>query len=269
VEITRKLLTELGCRVIPIHCTPDGLFPHDPEPTFRNLQDLCGLASEQELDVAFAQDPDADRLAVVDETGRFIGEEYTLALVADYVLSNNPGRVVINMSTSRATEDVAARHNCGCERVPVGEVNVAVRMREVGAVIGGEGNGGVIDPRVHLGRDSLTGIALILEDLASSGKKLSERVAALPQYVIRKTKVELDRARTNEALRALASEAASSGARVNDIDGLRLDWDDHWVHVRPSNTEPVVRVIAEAADKTRVKELVGSFVERIQRIGKA
>jgi len=170
------------------------------------------------------------------------------------------------MSTSRATEDVAVRHGAQCLRVPVGEVNVATRMREAGAVIGGEGNGGVIDPRVHLGRDSLTGIALILEDLASSGKKLSERVASLPRYVIRKTKVELDRARTAEALKILAEEAASSGAKVNDLDGLRLDWDHHWVHVRPSNTEPVVRVIAEAADKAKVKELIATFVERINRI---
>ena len=171
------------------------------------------------------------------------------------------------MSTSRATEDVAARHGCECIRVPVGEVNVAVRMRSIGAAIGGEGNGGVIDPRVHYGRDSLVGIALILEHMATSGRKLSELVAALPQYVIRKTKVDLDRGRTTEALARLAEEAKGEGARMNTDDGLRLDWDDHWVHVRPSNTEPVVRVIAEAGDEARVKELVDVYVASIRRLG--
>jgi phosphoglucosamine mutase len=275
VDITTRLLAELGCEAVRIHCTPDGMFPHDPEPTFLNLQDLCKLAAGSEIDAAFAQDPDADRLAVVDENGRFIGEEYTLALVADYVLAtrnSEPGTqdsVVINMSTSRAVEDVAARHGAQCQRVPVGEVNVAVRMRELGAVIGGEGNGGVIDPRVHYGRDSLVGIGLILEQMARSGKRLSELVAALPQYVIRKTKVDLDRGRIAEALKLLAEEAGSEGARMNTDDGLRLDWDDHWVHVRPSNTEPVVRVIAEAGDESRVKQLVDTYVARIQRLGGA
>ncbi len=284
VDITTTLLAELGCDAVRIHCTPDGLFPHDPEPTFLNLQDLCKLATEEDVQVGFAQDPDADRLAVVDENGRFIGEEYTLALAADYVLSTRNPRarrssksedgepetrnsVVINMSTSRATEDVAVRHGCDCIRVPVGEVNVAVRMRSTGAAIGGEGNGGVIDPRVHYGRDSLVGIALILEHMATSGRKLSALVAALPQYVIRKTKVELDRAKTADALARLADEANGEGARMNNDDGLRLDWDDHWVHVRPSNTEPVVRVIAEAANETHVKELVDTYVAKLRRLG--
>ncbi|MHC4913871.1 MAG: phosphohexomutase domain-containing protein [Planctomycetota bacterium] len=288
VEVTARLLEELGCEVLPIHCTPDGLFPHDPEPTFLNLQDLCGLCEAEEVDVGFAQDPDADRLAVVDESGRFIGEEYTLALAADYVLSGigdrgsgtggreakdsrsqipAPGSpvVVINMSTSRATEDVARRHGARCERVPVGEVNVAGRMRELGAVIGGEGNGGVIDPRVHYGRDSLVGIALILEHMAGSGKRLSELVAGLPEYVIRKTKVDLGRAGTGEALEKLAAEEGPSGARINTDDGLRLDWDAAWVHIRPSNTEPVVRVIAEAA-AAEADRLVDEYAGKMTRL---
>jgi len=290
VEITTRLLAELGCEAVRIHCTPDGIFPHDPEPTFLNLQDLCKLAGEEDVQVGFAQDPDADRLAVVDENGRFIGEEYTLALAADYVLAGlgerGPGAgsreqsgpqtsdsqpltpvVVINMSTSRATEDVAARHGAQCLRVPVGEVNVAVRMRALGAAIGGEGNGGVIDPRVHYGRDSLVGIAVILEHMATSNRDLSELVADLPRYVIRKTKVELDRAKTADALAHLAEEAGGDGARANCEDGLRLDWADRWVHVRPSNTEPVVRVIAEATDEASVTELVDSYVARIRRWG--
>ncbi len=273
VEITTRLLDELGCELTRIHCTPDGLFPHDPEPKFVNLQDLCKLASESDVDAAFAQDPDADRLAVLDETGRFIGEEYTLALAADYVLACRGGaageerKVVINMSTSRATEDVAARHGAACERVAVGEVNVADRMRELGAVIGGEGNGGVIDPRVHYGRDSLVGIVLILEHMAKSGRKLSELVAELPRYYIEKIKVELPRAGIARVLDRLAAEAEpdieNGRVRANDIDGLRLDWDDHWVHVRPSNTEPVVRIIAEAGDAGRAGELAEAFAAKV------
>jgi phosphomannomutase len=276
VEVTARLLEELGCEALPIHCTPDGLFPHDPEPSFLNLQDLCGLAEAEDVDVGFAQDPDADRLAVVDENGRFIGEEYTLALAADYILSGlgsgNPAPgtrspvVVINMSTSRAAEDVARRHGARCERVPVGEVNVAGRMRALRAVIGGEGNGGVIDPRVHYGRDSLVGIAVILEHMARSGRKLSELVAGLPEYVIRKTKVDLDRARTAEALEHLAAEAGASGARADTEDGLRLDWESSWVHVRPSNTEPVVRIIAEATEAAEADRLVAEYAEEISRL---
>lgn len=275
VEITTKLLEELGCELKRIHCTPDGLFPHDPEPKFVNLQDLCKLAAESDVDVAFAQDPDADRLAVLDETGRFTGEEYTLALAADYVLACGDGdggdrKVVVNTSTSRATEEVAARHGATCERVPVGEVNVAVRMREIGAVIGGEGNGGVIDPRVHYGRDSLVGIALILEHMARSGRKLSELVAGLPRYCIEKTKVELPRAEITRVLARLAAEAGpdleSGRARADILDGLRLDWDDHWVHVRPSNTEPVVRIIAEAADAGRAGEVAEAYAERVRKL---
>jgi phosphomannomutase len=268
VEITARLLTELGCDLVRIHCTPDGLFPHDPEPSFENLQDLCKLVrAEQNVDAAFAQDPDADRLAVVNEQGAFIGEEYTLALVADYLLAERPGKVVINMSTSRSIEDLAARRGSTCERVAVGEVNVARRMREVGAVIGGEGNGGVIDPRVHYGRDSLVGMALILELMARRGRKLSELVGELPRYHMLKTKAACPADRLAAAMAEMRREGESSGARVNDLDGLRLDWPDAWVHVRSSNTEPVIRVIGEAADERRVKQLVNSCVARVRALG--
>jgi len=269
VEITARMLTELGCDLVRIHCTPDGLFPHDPEPSFENLQDLCKLVrAEQNVDAAFAQDPDADRLAVVNEQGAFIGEEYTLALVADYLLAARPGKVVINMSTSRAIEDLAARRGSTCERVAVGEVNVARRMREVGAVIGGEGNGGVIDPRVHLGRDSLVGMALILECMAKSGRSLSALVGALPRYHMRKTKAQCPPEKLAAAMAGMRREGEASGARVNETDGLRLAWPDAWVHVRPSNTEPIVRVIGEAADERRADGLVNSFVERVRELGR-
>jgi len=291
VEITARMLTELGCGLVRIHCTPDGLFPHDPEPSFENLQDLCKLVrAERNVDVAFAQDPDADRLAVVNETGDFIGEEQTLALVADYVLSSQlpaPGSqsrqgtgngeqgtanrwrpsVVINMSTSRVIEDIAARHGAACERVAVGEVNVARRMRAIGATIGGEGNGGVIDPRVHFGRDSLVGMALILESMAKSGRKLSELVGALPRYHMRKTKAQCPPEKLSAAIAEMRREGQASGARISELDGLRLDWADAWVHVRPSNTEPIVRVIGEADGEKRVEALVGSFVARVRELG--
>jgi phosphomannomutase len=175
--------------------------------------------------------------------------------------------VVINMSTSRAIEDIAARHGARCERTAVGEVNVARRMRELGAIIGGEGNGGVIDPRVHYGRDSLVGIALILEQLARTGRRLSELVAALPRYAIVKSKVDLERGRTAAALERLAAGAGALGARADTVDGLRLDWPDRWVHVRPSNTEPVVRVIAEAADEAAAGRLAAEYVSRLTEAG--
>jgi len=270
VDITTRLLEELGCELVRIHCTPDGLFPHDPEPTFVNLQDLCRLAAESDVDVGFAQDPDADRLAVVDETGRFIGEEYTLALAARRILAERPGIVVVNMSTSRVIEDLAARFSSRCERVPVGEVNVAGRMLQVGAVIGGEGNGGVIDPTVHHGRDSLVGMARILELMAGGGKKLSEIVAELPRYHIVKAKVECGRGRTFGALKALRAaiegQEENGQVRVDARDGLRLDWPDRWVHVRPSNTEPVVRVIAEAAGKSAATELAEAYVAKLREL---
>ena len=172
------------------------------------------------------------------------------------------------MSTSRVIEDIAARRGSTCERVAVGEVNVARRMRAVGAVIGGEGNGGVIDPRVHHGRDSLAGMVLILESLARSGRKLSELVAALPRYHMLKTKAQCPPEKLAVAMAGMRREGQASGARVNDLDGLRLDWPDAWVHVRPSNTEPIVRVIGEAADERRVDELVNSFVARVRELGK-
>jgi len=178
-----------------------------------------------------------------------------------------PPTVVINMSTSRVIEDIAARHGARCERVAVGEVNVASRMRSIGAVIGGEGNGGVIDPRVHYGRDSLVGMALLLECMAKRGRKLSELAGALPRYHMRKTKADCSRRGLAAVLSAMRSEGQASGAKIDELDGLRLDWPDAWVHVRPSNTEPIVRVIGEAADERRVEALVASHVERVRELG--
>jgi phosphomannomutase len=263
VGVSLRLLRALGCTVEPIHCTPDGLFPHTPEPNFINLQDLCRFTREQNADVGFATDPDADRIAVVSEKGDFLGEELSLALSAQYVLSRTreAGPVVINMSTSRVSEDVAHAAGRECIRTAVGEVNVAERMMSSKAIIGGEGNGGVMDPRIHCGRDSIVGMGLVLEHMARSGKKISQLAAALPQWHMLKTKIDVPAAHSCEVIRKLKAEAAT--AKTNIEDGLRLDWEDRWVHLRASNTEPVMRIIAEAKSEEAAQALVDQYTQRV------
>jgi phosphomannomutase len=265
----KRLLAALGCEVTALNCTPDGLFPHGPEPTFENLAELVKLAATGAVDVGFAQDPDADRLAVIAEDGTFLSEEYTLAIVLDYLLPRNRGLVVTNLSTSRMVDRIAARHGCEVLRVPVGEVNVAEAMKEHRSPIGGEGNGGVIDARVHYGRDSFAGMAVVLEAMAVTKKKVSELVAAIPRYHMLKTKVECPRALAREVLRRLKHEklgACGPGVSVNTDDGLKLDMPDSWVHLRPSNTEPILRIIAEAETPSRLDELVQTYTSRVKKI---
>ncbi len=248
------LLERLGCEVVSINMEPDGRFPREPEPVPENLKELERLVAESGADIGFAVDPDVDRLALVSDAGRAIGEDYTLALAARLVLRHRPGQVVTNLSTSLVVED-AARHAGGeAVRAPVGEVNVAVRMRELGAPIGGEGNGGVILPEVHLGRDAPIGAALLLQLLVEEGRSLSALVDSMPRYVIVKDKLD----RPNASLDAVyaALQRAFPDATSDTQDGLRLSWPDRWVHVRPSGTEPIVRVIAEAPDEAGARELV-------------
>jgi phosphomannomutase len=240
----RQLLDALGCRLVCQACDADGIFLHEPEPIPANLQTISPLVAEQDADIGLVLDPDADRLALVDETGRFVGEELTLALAVLFRLRQRPGPVVINMSTSRLVEDIAKKFGSPCYRSAVGEINVVEKMREVGAVIGGEGNGGVIDPRVGDVRDPFIGMGLILSLLAQTGQKLSRLAADLPSYTILKDKYTVPRDRLPALFANLRKRWPD--AAVNDVDGLRLDWGDRWVHVRPSNTEPIVRVIAEA-----------------------
>jgi phosphomannomutase len=259
----RKLLQALQVQTTCHGCNADGFFLHQPEPTAENLRELCPMVAQQGADVGFALDPDADRLAVIDETGRYIGEELTLALAAWFRLGREKGPVVINMSTSRVTQDVAAKFGCVCHRAAVGEANVADKMLAVGAVFGGEGNGGVIDPRIGLVRDPFIGMGLILNLMAETGKKLSQLVAELPTYHIVKDKYTLPRERLPGLFEALTKRWPE--ASVNREDGLRLDWQDRWLHVRPSNTEPIVRVIAEApgaADAQGLCREVGSFLRQ-------
>ena len=248
------LLERLGCDVVGINMEPDGRFPRQPEPIPENLRELERLVAESGADIGMAVDPDVDRLALVSDAGRAIGEDFTLALAARLVLRHRRGPVVTNLSTSLLIEDVARDAGVEAVRAPVGEVNVAVRMRELNAPIGGEGNGGVILPEVHLGRDAPIGAALLLQLLVEEGQPLSAIVGALPKYVIVKDKLDRPNASLGAVYAALRS--AFPDATVDTQDGLRLSWPDRWVHVRPSGTEPIVRVIAEGPDEMAARELV-------------
>jgi phosphomannomutase len=232
---------------------PDGRFAHRPEPTAENLIAVAPLVRQHGAIVGFCQDPDADRLAVIDEAGTYLGEEYTLALCLDHVLSTRSGPVAINCATSRMSADVAARHGAACYRAAVGEANVVAEMRARQAVFGGEGNGGPIDPRVGYVRDSFVGMALILDSLAQRQIRLSEWVRELPRYAIRKTTVPVASAALRAAFEALRRRFPE--ASVDLLDGMRLDWPDRWLLVRASNTEPIVRLIVEASDPADAEQL--------------
>jgi phosphomannomutase len=252
--IVPALLERLGCKLTAINLDPSGRFPRPPEPVPENLGDLERLVRDARADVGIAVDPDVDRLALVDETGKAIGEDYTLALAAMLVLRHTKGPVVTNLSTSLVVEDAVSRAGSKLTHAPVGEVNVAVRMRETKAVIGGEGNGGVILPMVHLGRDAPVGIALILQLLVELAKPLSAVAGELPRYSIVKDKLDRPKASLDSVYAALRK--AFADARVDTQDGLRLAWSDRWLHVRPSGTEPIVRVIAEAPTEQEARSLV-------------
>lgn len=249
-----QLLEALGCRVEAINATPDGLFHRPPEPVAENLGELSELVSRTGAAIGFATDPDVDRLALVDDSGRAIGEDYTLALATRVVLRRRCGPVVANLSTSRIVDDMAAEFGSDVIRAPVGEVNVAVRMRDTGAVVGGEGNGGVILPELHLGRDAPLAAALMLQLLVDEGPGLGAIVSRFPRYRIVKDKLD----RPDGTLDAVYEtiRAAFPDGEADLQDGLRLSWDDRWVHVRPSGTEPIVRVIAEAPSDEEARELI-------------
>lgn len=252
--IMPQLLERLGCEITAINLETDGRFPRAPEPVAENLGELERLVLKAGAAIGFAVDPDVDRLALVSDRGKAIGEDYTLALATRVVLRHRKGPVVTNLSTSRVVEDAAVAGGSRLIRAPVGEVNVAVRMRDEHAPIGGEGNGGVILPEVHLGRDAPIGAALLLQLLHEENRPLSAIVDELPKYVIVKDKLDRPNASLDTVYEAL--RAAFPGAEVDVQDGLRLSWADRWVHVRPSGTEPIVRVIAEAPTEAEAKELV-------------
>lgn len=241
-----QLLRALGVEnIVELNCEPTGKFAHTPEPIPENLTGISELMKQGGIDVGFVVDPDVDRLAIVMENGEMFVEEYTLVAVADYVLRHTPGATVSNLSSSRALRDVTEGHGCSYAAAAVGEVNVTTKMKETGAVIGGEGNGGVIYPAAHYGRDALVGVALFLSLLAKSGKKVSELKKEYPAYAIAKNKVELTPDIDVDAvLEAVKREYA--GEQITDIDGVKIDFPDKWVHLRKSNTEPIIRIYAEA-----------------------
>jgi phosphomannomutase len=261
---TATLLNKLGCQLILLNGVPNGKFAHEPEPTAANLTGLAEEVRRQRAHVGFAQDPDADRLAIVDENGTYIGEEYSLALAARLILSKNKGAVTVaNLSSSRMLDDIAGKYDGRVIRTPVGEANVVKAMLASGAVIGGEGNGGVIDPRIVPGRDSLVGMAYVLQLMTATGKSISQLVEELPRYEIVKTKFECRREDAERAVEAVKAQFARE--RIDTQDGIRIDWDDSWVHARPSNTEPIMRIIAEAPTRAAADARVAAVQEVVSR----
>lgn len=244
--ILPDLFKALGVECEVLNGTPDGDFAHNPEPLEKHLGGIMERMRAGGFDLGIVVDPDVDRLAFICEDGRMFGEEYTLVSVADYVLSHTPGNTVSNLSSTRALRDVTERHGGKYAAAAVGEVNVTTKMKEVGAVIGGEGNGGVIYPECHYGRDALVGIALFLSSLAQKGCKVSELRATLPDYYIAKNRIDLTPATDIDAILAKVKQMYA-GQQVNDIDGVKIDFPDKWVHLRKSNTEPIIRVYSEAA----------------------
>jgi len=269
--IVPRLLERCGCDVIPLFCDGSGLFPHTPEPLPENLTQLADAVIANGADLGIAVDPDADRLVLIDEHGEPFGEEYTITEVADYILRWERQRdaerellAVVNLSTTRAVEDVAARYGARVLRTPVGEINVARRMKDVGAVVGGEGSGGVILPGLHYGRDSLAGIIVTLQNLMVHGRTLSSLRADLPSYEIVKRKATLVAGTDSAAMLGAIASAHAAGGRVTTDDGLKLDFERSWVHLRASNTEPIIRVIAEAPTREEAARLADDFLARIE-----
>lgn len=259
------LLEKMGVEVIKLYCEPNGHFPHNPEPLKEHLGDICKLVQEEQADFGIVVDPDVDRLAFIDETGEMFGEEYTLVACADYVLSKTPGNTVSNLSSSRALRDVTEKHHGKYQASAVGEVNVVTLMKESDAVIGGEGNGGIIYPESHYGRDSLVGTALFLTFLAENGMKVSELRKSYPAYFMSKNKIELTPdLDVDGILKAVEQKYASEN--VSTVDGVKIDFPENWVHLRKSNTEPIIRIYTEAKSQKQADELAQRMIAEIKEI---
>lgn len=260
-----QLLGELGCEVVKLYCEPNGHFPHNPEPLKEHLGDICELVKTEKADVGIVVDPDVDRLALVDENGELFGEEYTLVAVADYLLRHQKGAAVSNLSSSRALRDVT--RNLGSEYFAsaVGEVNVVTLMKEKNAVIGGEGNGGIIYPELHYGRDSLVGVALFLTHLAKENKTASELRATYPSYFMGKKKIELTPDIDVDSL-LTKMEKEYQTEDISTIDGVKIDFENNWVHLRKSNTEPIIRIYTEAFSQEEADRLGDQMIEKIRSL---
>ena len=261
------LLNELGVETVKLYCEPNGQFPHNPEPLKEHLGDICKLVIEEHADFGVVVDPDVDRLAFIDETGEMFGEEYTLVAVADYILGKQKGNTVSNMSSSRALRDVTEKHGGSYQASAVGEVNVVQLMKDTDAVIGGEGNGGIIYPELHYGRDSLVGVALFLTHLAEKKMKVSELRATYPSYFMSKNKIQLTPELDVDAILE-AVEAHYKDEEVTTIDGVKIDFAENWVHLRKSNTEPIIRVYTEAKSQEEADQLAEGMMTVVESIAK-
>ena len=259
------LLRALGCDVVEVNCTPDGNFAHNPEPLAEHLTEISRVVVEEKADLGVVVDPDVDRLALVNEDGTMFGEEYTLVAVADYILSQTKGNTVSNLSSSRALSDVTKAYGGEYSASAVGEVNVVTKMKEVGAVIGGEGNGGVIYPALHYGRDALVGVALFLTHLVKKNCTMTELRATYPAYYASKNKIQLTPEIDVDKV-LLEMKARYSGENVNDIDGVKIDFPENWVHLRKSNTEPIIRVYTEAKSADEADALAQRIMGEIAEI---
>jgi phosphomannomutase len=266
--ISPQLLEALGCEVIPLHCDLTGVFPHNPEPLNKNLTELCKAVPEHGADVGFAHDADADRVALVTNDGFPIGEDYALVWAVAHTLKNRKrGPVVTNLSTSMAVDAVAKQYDCEVSRTPVGDINVSSKMKEIGAVIGGEGNGGVIIPDIQYGRDGMATLAYLLEFIAESGVSASELSATIPRFANIKSTIDFPREKTTELLTWL--KVKEKNARVDERDGVKFEWPQNgetqsWVHIRPSGTEPFVRVICEAQTEAEAERIQNSMRKEME-----
>lgn len=260
-----RLLRELGVEVVELYCEPNGHFPHNPEPLKEHLTDICQLVKKENADLGIVVDPDVDRLAFIDETGEMFGEEYTLVACADYVLGKTSGNTVSNLSSSRALRDVTRKHHAEYKASAVGEVNVVQLMKESDAVIGGEGNGGIIYPEAHYGRDSLVGVGLFLTHLAEKGIKVSELRKEYPAYYMSKNKIQLTpQIDVDEILKSV--EEKYKDEEISTVDGVKIDFLENWVHLRKSNTEPIIRIYTEAGSQQKADEVAQKMISEIQEV---
>lgn len=263
--IIPKLLEQMGVECVKLYCEPNGHFPHNPEPLKEHLGDICKLVIEERADFGIVVDPDVDRLAFISNDGEMFGEEYTLVACADYVLSKTPGNTVSNMSSSRALRDITQKHGGSYQASAVGEVNVVEMMKSTNAIIGGEGNGGIIYPELHYGRDSLVGVALFLTHLANLDMTVADLRASYPQYYMSKNKIELTPQIDVDAILATMTEQYKS-ENISTIDGVKIDFASEWVHLRKSNTEPIIRIYTEAPTQEAANALAFRIIDEIKLI---
>lgn len=264
VDVVPELLERFGCQVTKLNCDHSGIFPRNPEPIPENLKETIKIAKEGDFDLTIIVDPDVDRLVLLQDDGEPFIEEYTIVLATDFVLSRKKGSVCVNLSTTKAVEDIAQKYNCPVYRTPVGEINVVEGMKKYNSVIGGEGSGGVIYPGLHYGRDALVGIAFTLQYLTDQRKPLSQIKKELPSYFIIKDKFETKGISPNLVVEKFKKEFF--GMNLNEDDGLRIEFDDHWIHLRKSNTEPIIRLIIEAKSESTAKELMENYKSKLVKI---